>query len=128
MVQNNLAVHLVERGGKEDIAEARTLINKAMRTFERGGHAFAAVDTRGLVELAEGNGPAAVADFKIAAEKMPMASHYFHLALAQQQAGDASAAAAALRKSEGLRLNPQTLSPAEQKQYEQLRKALAKEK
>ena len=59
---------------------------------------------------------------------MPIASHFFHLALAQQKAGDLNAAAAAMQKSEGLRLNLKTLSPAEQKQHEQLKKALANKK
>ena len=47
MVQNNLAYHLVEHGGKGDIAEARSLIDKAMPVFEKSGQAFAAVDTPG---------------------------------------------------------------------------------
>ena len=86
---NNLAFSLACR--KKDLAEALAFINEASHLF---GENSDVLDTRGMVYVAMANYPAALADLSAAVEiPDPSAVKLLHLALAQDLAGDRSAAA-----------------------------------
>lgn len=114
---NNLALleALRGRGG----AEALALVGRAI---DRAGPDHRFLDTRGVVRLAAGDTPGAVADLKVAALGTDPGPAYFHLSRAFLGSGDPGASAGWLRKAAASRLDPRALHPLERPAY---RKALA---
>jgi tetratricopeptide (TPR) repeat protein len=105
---NNLAWLLALRGAPG--AEALPLIQKAIDVL---GPRPDLLDTRSLVYLALGRADQARADLKASIADTPTATRYLHLARLCQTAGDAEAAAVALREARALGLRRAQLHPAE---------------
>lgn len=118
-VQNNLAFILAL--SKENAAESLKMTNEAIQVL---GPISDLLDTRALAYLAVGKPKEAVADLQTAIADAPSGGKYFHLALAEQQAGNLEGARAALAKSEELGANVNQLTELEKKSYNQLVAAL----
>ena len=118
-VQNNLA--FIYALLKENAADAVKMTNEAMQVM---GPVSDLLDTRALAYLAVGKPKEAVADLQTAIADAPSGGKYFHLALAEQQAGNLEGARAALAKSEELGANVNQLTELEKKSYNKLVAAL----
>jgi tetratricopeptide (TPR) repeat protein len=118
-VQNNLAFILALT--KENAAEALKMTNESIQVL---GPISDLLDTRALAYLAAGKPKEAIADLQTALADAPSGGKYFHLALAEQQAGNLEGARAALAKSEELGATVNQLTELEKKSYNQLVAAL----
>jgi tetratricopeptide (TPR) repeat protein len=118
-VQNNLAFTLALL--KENAADAVKMTNESMQVL---GPISDLLDTRALAYLAIGKTKEAIADLQTAIADTPTGGKYFHLALAEQQAGNLEGARAALAKSEELGANANQLTELEKKSYDKLIAAL----
>jgi Tfp pilus assembly protein PilF len=117
IVSNNLAFHLAKPA---TVTEAQELIDRAIDEI---GPLPDLLDTRGMVFLAAGKNREAVADLQ---EAVLQASDvkFLHLAWAQLQAGDQSAARQALESGRRKGLAAPRLSPADRKMLGDLEAAL----
>jgi tetratricopeptide (TPR) repeat protein len=106
---NNLAWLLAQTSDRKD--EARELIGRAI-DLEGGRPEF--LDTRAVIELAQGQAEAAIRDLDQANADQPSASRYFRLSLAYHQARDTEAARTAWQRAKALGLKPEHLHPIEQ--------------
>lgn len=118
-VQNNLAFILAL--SKENAPEALKMTNESMQVL---GPISDLLDTRALAYLAAGKPKEAIADLQTAIADAPSGGKYFHLALAEQQAGNLEGARAALAKSEELGATVNQLTELEKKSYNELVAAL----
>ena len=123
VIQNNLAYLLVTRGAEKDLAEARSLIDDAVKEL---GPIGGVLDTRGLIRLAQGDAKAAAADFKAAVAPPPTAMNYLPSVRSRKKAGDAASARGSVREGEGLKLDLKLLSPSERQAYQRLKEAAAR--
>ncbi|MHB1037152.1 MAG: tetratricopeptide repeat protein [Pirellulales bacterium] len=97
IVANNLAFQLATTDtDSAKLKEALQLIDTATSIL---GPASTLIDTRGMVRLANGQTPEAIADFKDAIADGPSGMKYFHLALGQVVAGNKPAAVTALAQA-----------------------------
>lgn len=119
---NNLAWLLAVRGGRAD--EALDLVNRAIAI---DGPDPDLLDTRSLVYLAQDKADRAVADLEEVAATRPSAMTYFHLALAQNEAGNRGASRDLLRKAGAAGLDEQAIHPIERPKFRQLQAALARQ-
>ncbi len=87
-VQNNLAFVLALRN--ENAADAVKMTNEAMQVL---GPISDLLDTRALAYLAVGKTKEAIADLQTAIADTPSGGKYFHLAMAEQKAGNLEGAA-----------------------------------
>jgi exosortase len=118
---NNLAYYLALKEGRQ--AEALRLISTAI---DRAGPAAELLDTRAVIYVRGRQAEPALADLQLALVQAPTAATYFHLAQAQQLAGDRLAAAQALRTAAKLGLKAGQLPPLEQPAFERLAGELAR--
>jgi tetratricopeptide (TPR) repeat protein len=114
---NNLAFHLAK---PETAAEATKLIDDAIA--ELGPHPDL-LDTRGLVRLAAGDVKAAVSDLQEAVLQ-PTATKLLHLAYAQFEAGDTTAAGRSLEAARKKQLQPAKLSTLDRERLGKLESTL----
>jgi tetratricopeptide (TPR) repeat protein len=114
---NELAWLLALRAQKLD--EARELIDRAI---DRAGPQPTLLDTRALVELAQGQPEKALADMQVVIDDQPAANRHFHLALVQHKLGRADDAAESLKKAVAMQLRPESLHPLERSAYADLLK------
>jgi len=122
---NNLAMILASQG---ECARARHWIEEAIALV---GPTVAILDTRAMVALCSGEAAdttRAVEDLKMALAVADEPAIRFHLALALQQAGDASGAEKALRAALDGGLNAQKLSQLDRPRYKTLLKFLGIER
>ncbi|MFM9197219.1 MAG: tetratricopeptide repeat protein [Planctomycetia bacterium] len=117
-VANNLAFALA---APETVQEAERLVELAIG--ELGPHPDV-LDTRGLVLLAAGKGPEAIADLEEAV-LLPSASKYLHLAVALASQQQTDKARHALAKAQELGCSPRQLSEGDRKRLEQVETLLA---
>jgi tetratricopeptide (TPR) repeat protein len=116
VVWNNLAYVLAGKG--KDVPEALGMINQAIKIV---GPVPELLDTRGVVALALGKTPDAIADFQRAIAENPSGMKQFHLALAQMAAGDRAAARRALKAAhDTYQLTAGEVPKLEQAKYRQL--------
>jgi len=115
---NNLSWHLAQHKGPKGAAEGLTLVNRAIELI---GPQPDLLDTRASVYLAQARHDLAIADLERANAEKPLPSRWFHLAQAQKQANNRSAAAASFKKATAAGLKPEQLHPAERPAYQQLR-------
>lgn len=117
---NNLAFSLAIR--KKDLSEALSYINEAAELF---GNNSDVLDTRGMVYVAMGNYPKALADLSDAVlVTEPSGLKLLHLALAQDLSGDRSAAKQSFRRAKEQKLDPTALRGNERDSYDRLSKDL----
>lgn len=119
---NNLAWLLAIREGKG--AEAMALVERAMVVL---GPVPDLLDTRAVVHLLQGRPDLAVKDLEEALAEAPSPEGYFHLAHAYHSAGNAEAAALALKRARAEGLGEDRLHPLEQPVYRRLAAALGAE-
>jgi tetratricopeptide (TPR) repeat protein len=112
---NNLAWLLAAREAQG--AEALAMINRAI---DKAGSLPQLLDTRAFVQLAIKNHGGAREDLEKAAQAMPSATHYFHLARSHGMAKDLPAASAALNRAKAAGLDPDRLHPLERASYQRL--------
>ncbi|MGI9177295.1 MAG: hypothetical protein ACR2IT_05500, partial [Pirellulales bacterium] len=117
IVSNNLAFHLAK---SETAAEAKTLIEAAISEL---GPLPDLLDTRGMIRLAAGENREAVADFEEAILQ-PSDVKFLHLAWAQLQTGDQSAATASLEAGRRRGLEMSRLSAEDKERLSKLQDAL----
>lgn len=118
VVQNNLAFILALQGDGEGGME---MITQAINEL---GPTADLLDTRALVHLARGESFKAIQDLNTSLVSGESAIKYFHLALAQAQERNRSAAAQALENARRLGLVVNELSHIEQGKYQTLVKEL----
>jgi tetratricopeptide (TPR) repeat protein/Leucine-rich repeat (LRR) protein len=123
VAENNLAYLLVTRGKPNDLAEAQKLVDEAVKEL---GPVGSALDTRGLLRLAQGNLQGALDDFKVAVAESPISLNFFHLALAQEKAGDEAAWRAAFQRAVQLNLDPRQLPRDQLQSYQRLEQLSAR--
>jgi Tfp pilus assembly protein PilF len=118
---NNVAWMLSFVPGRQ--SEALAQIERAI---EIEGPAPQFLDTRGLVRLAQGQVPPAIADFErsIAGNPSDVATVHFHLALAHLAAENRTQAMLELGRAKTLGFKPETLHPIEVPLYTKLNEAL----
>ncbi len=117
---NNLAFSLA--GRKKDLAEALSYINEAAELFGKNSDVL---DTRGMVYVAMGDYPKALADLNDAVLVTdPPGVKLLHLALAQDLSGDRNAAARTFRRAKEQKLDPTALRGNERDSYDRLSKDL----
>jgi tetratricopeptide (TPR) repeat protein len=92
LIWNNLAFVLAASGA--DPKEADALVAKAIGVL---GPSAELLDTRAVVHLANGRPEEAIDDLKVALADSPSGVVYFHLAMAQDAAGDRQGATESLR-------------------------------
>ncbi|HEX3997312.1 MAG TPA: tetratricopeptide repeat protein [Pirellulales bacterium] len=117
---NNLAFSLAER--KKDLAEALSFINEAAQLY---GQTTDVLDTRGMVYVAMGDFPKALADLNdavLGADPAPV--KLLHLALAQDLSGDHAAAVLSFTRAKEQKLDPTALRKSEREFYDRLSKDL----
>ncbi|WP_158265605.1 tetratricopeptide repeat protein [Blastopirellula marina] len=114
-VLNNCALAIAFEGG--DSEEAIRLANKAVSL---GGEAAPLLDTRGVVYLSAGDAPQAMADLKQAIAENPLPEYFFHLALAQKQAGLTAEYKTSLDVVKSYRFSELSLHACEKAAYEAL--------
>jgi cellulose synthase operon protein C len=114
---NNLAYIMGLSGTKLD--EALKHVNRAM---EIAGPRPDMLDTRGTIYLAMNQTDQALADLKKATADSTEASRFLHLAQAYDRAGNSSAAAEAMKKTQQMGLSATVLPLPEQEAYRQLQK------
>ena len=112
---NNLAWLLAVRGGKVD--EALGLINRAIAI---DGPDPDLLDTRSLVYLAQNQADRAIQDLEHAAASKPSPITYFHLAQAQNEAGNRQASRETFHKAQAEGLNERIVHPFERPRLRQL--------
>jgi tetratricopeptide (TPR) repeat protein len=112
---NNLAWLLAAREANDP--QTLELINRAI---EKAGPQPELLDTRAFVQLALKNHSGAREDLEKAAQAIPSATHYFHLARTHGLANDLPAAAAALNRARAAGLDPAGLHPLERPSYQRL--------
>lgn len=112
---NNLAWLLGFQLGKT--SEALRLINRAI---EISGPLPDLLDTRATIYLTMENPKEAIKDLEDAVELSRSETHYFHLALAYDKAGNRGSATAALQKAKEGGLNATSLHPLERDSYSKL--------
>ena len=117
IVSNNLAFHLAKA---DTAAEAKTLIEAAISEL---GPLPDLLDTRGMIRLAAGENREAIADFEEAILQ-PSDVKFLHLAWAQLQAGDQSAARASLEAGRRRGLEMSRLSAEDKERLSKLEDAL----
>jgi len=118
---NNLAWLLALRNEKGN--GALDLINRAIA---RRGPIAELLDTRGVVCMKMGDSQHAIEDLERATNLDPTGPKYFHLAQAYLQAGDKTAAAQNLAKTQAKGLEPDLLHPLERTAYQQVLTELGK--
>jgi tetratricopeptide (TPR) repeat protein len=118
---NNLAWLLALKQAKG--AEALDLLKQAIEIV---GPLPDLRDTRAVAYLALGRNDLAVEDLKEAVAASPTPRTYFHLAQAQQLAGNRAAAAAALQQAQAAGFDADALHPLERPAYQKLRSELAR--
>jgi tetratricopeptide (TPR) repeat protein len=118
IVANNLAFHLAR---PETAAEAKRLIDDAIA--ELGPHPDL-LDTRGVVLLAAGDAPGALAALEEAVLD-PTPVKLLHLAAAQVATKDLTAARATLDRARSLGLLPEQLGVADKDRYDAVEAALS---
>jgi tetratricopeptide (TPR) repeat protein len=116
---NNLAYFLALRKGEQE--EALKLAEGLLAALGPVGEVL---DTRGLIYQAAGRPDQAAKDFQAAVKQDPQAVKYFHLAQAQQAAGEQAAARSALARALGKGLKEESLHPLEQPAFRNLRSEL----
>ncbi len=117
IVSNNLAFHLAK---SETAAEAKKLIEAAIDEL---GPLPDLLDTRGMIRLAAGENREAVADFEEAVLQ-PTDVKFLHLAWAQFQTGDQTAARTSLESGRRRGLEMSRLSPEDRERLGKLEDAL----
>jgi tetratricopeptide (TPR) repeat protein len=115
LAMNNLAFLLAVQEDKA--ADALALLQRA---WEDKGPSVALSDTRALVYLRLGEVPSAIQELEELIGNSPRPVAYFHLAQAQEAAGDRVAARVAFLKTHELKLKPSDLHPLEQPAYRQM--------
>ena len=109
VAMNNLAWQTVTHGG--DATEALKFIDKALAGMGRRADLL---DTRGMVYLSLKQPDKALSDFQAAAADGPTPTRLLHLAQAQHQLKDRTAAKASLQKAKEVGLELAKLHPTEQ--------------
>ena len=120
IISNNLAFHLAKPGST---AEARKLIDAAIDEL---GPLPDLLDTRGMIHMAAGESQEAVADFSEAVLQ-PTDVKFLHLAWAQFEAGDKSAAKASLDAGRRRGLTSSRLSPEDRDRLAKLEAAFGQQ-
>lgn len=118
LVKNNLAFILaITKESPQAAAEATKMTQEAIQIL---GPTSDLLDTRALAYLAEGKNKEAIADLQIAIEDSPSTSKYFHLAIAEKEAGNVEAAKTALAKAQESPLDIARFTPLEKKSLAKL--------
>jgi len=120
IISNNLAFHLAKPGST---TEARKLIDEAIDEL---GPLPDLLDTRGMIHMAAGESQEAVADFSEAVLQ-PTDVKFLHLAWAQFEAGDKSAAKASLDAGRRRGLTASRLSPEDRDRLAKLEAAFGQQ-
>ncbi len=118
---NNLAWILAVAEGKG--SEALKLVNRAIDVV---GPSPGLLDTRALAYLASGQRDAAIRDLQDAIATRPEPVMYFHLALAQMESNNPTAAAEALNKAQAAGLRTTDIHPLEQPAFQKLQGSMAR--
>lgn len=117
---NNLAFSLAER--KKDLDEALSFINEAAELFGKNSDVL---DTRGMVYVAKGDYPHALADLNEAVRVAePSGVKLLHLALVQDLSGDRASAMLTFQHAKDRKLDPTALRTVERNWYDRLSKDL----
>jgi cellulose synthase operon protein C len=119
VVLNNLAWQLSSRDGGR--VEALELIDRAISA---AGPEANLLDTRGMIHLRSGLAAPAVDDLQVAVAEAPTAVRWFHLAVAQQMAGNLAEAARSWRKAREKGLAEADVSTTELSAFRQLAEKL----
>jgi tetratricopeptide (TPR) repeat protein len=112
---NNLAYLQALNGG--DVDEALRLADRAI---ELAGPLHELLDTRALIYLKKGQAARAVEDLQQALAQTRSPTRYFHLALAQRQAGNRVSAAGAWRQATRAGLAEEAVNALERPAFRQL--------
>lgn len=120
---NNLAfvMSLRDKQNAEKLGEAQKMIDEAIGI---AGPVSELLDTRGMVLLSRNKTADAIKDLNEAATDRPSGIKFFHLALAQQAAGDIKAADQSFRRARELGFNKEQCTTLELPAYAALEKAL----
>lgn len=112
---NNLAWHLREK--PESYEEAIKLINQAIELIGPDG---ALLDTRGMIYCINNKQRDALKDIADAVDKAPTETHLLHMAFVQDKSGNRLEAERYWKKVLATNLDPETLSVADRKIYQDL--------
>ena len=115
LILNNLAFNLALRNKHVD--ESRQLIKEAIGIYGPSGFL---IDTRAMVSLAAGDYEGAISDLNLAISEQDKPTRFFHLALAQQAAGNKTAAQRAFQEARKRGLTASDLSLLERSHHERL--------
>ncbi|NDC63086.1 MAG: hypothetical protein EBZ59_03675 [Planctomycetia bacterium] len=118
IVANNLAFHLARPATAD---EAQALVESALA--ELGPHPDV-LDTRGLILMVQGDNRRAIQDFEEAVLQ-PSAVKFLHLAWAQMESKDVSAARRAFERAKKLGLKQDQLSPEDRERCTRLEEGLS---
>jgi tetratricopeptide (TPR) repeat protein len=119
IVLNNLSFLLAVKTNNGD--RALKLVDDAIQIL---GPTSDLLDTRAMAHMARGDGKNAVEDLRLALNGSVEPMKLFHLALAENQAGNAQQAAEAWQRAKDNKFSPDQLSEPERKLYDQLRSKL----
>jgi len=106
---------------KRNLQEALGFVNRVIDIVGPIPHHL---DTRAMVYFAQKNYAAAIVDLKQAIDENPATTLYFHLALANWQAGNRTTALVALNKAQELGFDEKLISLSERRLYKELVSAI----
>jgi tetratricopeptide (TPR) repeat protein len=118
LVKNNLAFVLaITKESPQALAEALKITDEAIRVL---GPTSDLLDTRGLVYMNMAKSKEALADLRTAIAADASSTKYFHLAMAEKQAGNVEAARTALAKAVEMGIDANQFTPLEKANFEKL--------
>lgn len=119
LVKNNLAFVLaITKESPLALAEALKITDEAIRVL---GPTSDLLDTRGLVYLSMAKSNEALADLRTAIAADASSTKYFHLAMAEKQAGNVEAARTALAKAVEMGIDANQFTSLEKANFEKLK-------
>jgi tetratricopeptide (TPR) repeat protein len=118
--QNILALNDLAWTLSEDLHQPDEGLKWIDEALRRAGHQPNLLDTRGVIRTRQENYADAIQDLEAALKGDPLATTYFHAALAYQGAGRTQDFARALDQAKRAGLNPDRLQPSERAAWDQL--------